>query len=100
MRNMEPLRGLNLALEGNPSGPKGSLQTTLRFPTPPRGNGGLVGRRSHFDPGGDAYRKVLMMKDALDTALKKLRLTQSFILSIRASLRMLILDSSRRFRRC
>ena len=49
MKNKEPLRGLNLTLEGNPWGPKGSLQTSLRFPTPPRGGDdrGHVGRYGH-----------------------------------------------------
>lgn len=35
MKNKEPLRGLNLALAGTHQGPKGSRQTTLRFPPSP-----------------------------------------------------------------
>jgi hypothetical protein len=34
MRNVEPLRGQE-CFEGNPWGPKGSLQTTLPSPPPP-----------------------------------------------------------------
>ena len=52
MTNKEPLRGLNLALEANPWGTKGSLQTTLRFLPSLQGSddGDHVGRCGHDDP--------------------------------------------------